>query len=92
MAIGEYYCGLALKQHVVWFQNKMADESTAEMETTQSALALDSSKQKEFENKIKMIPNEVSRILVLDVNHTGSSKEANIKLKLKVFISHRQTT
>lgn len=91
MAIGEY-CGLALKQHVVWFQNKMADESTAEMETTQSALALDSSKQKEFENKIKMIPNEVSRILVLDVNHTGSSKEANIKLKPKVFIPHRQTT
>ena len=44
----------------VSIQNKMAEDNTEEAETNQSTLALDSNKQREFEDKVKRIRAEVT--------------------------------
>lgn len=43
----------------------MADDETDEVETNQSTLALDSNKQKEFEDKVKRINAEVSLLSII---------------------------
>ena len=43
----------------------MADDETDEIETNQSTLALDSNKQKEFEDKVKRLNAEVSLLSII---------------------------
>ena len=59
------YRGIALAN--TWFDFNMADKNTEEVEANQSTLALDSNKQREFEDKVKGISAQVNTQLCLSI-------------------------